>query len=212
MFHQTSLWVNRSLSHKDHSKYELRSTVTSNTGMFLLHNGCTRFSDYSKNIFCASFKTHKHLALSWCQTHVKWSCAYYIQCPFSADSLSLTLSLCMCVCVCVCTATREAYLKRIGGTVNPYNLLAKWLGGRQCCLCLWSWVWPGTSYWWDRFSTVDLLVVTSLDQLHFILKSLFIIFTKQATLVTKSTVLNHLFQLVLPTTIFMASEVGLLNI
>ena len=48
----------------------------------------------------------------------------------------------------------------------------------------------GKSYWGGRLSTVDLLVLTSLCQLVFILKILFSFFTKQATLMRSSTVLS----------------------
>ncbi len=49
---------------------------------------------------------------------------------------------------------------------------------------------PGKPYWRRRISTVDLLVLTSLDQLLFILKILFTFFTKQPTLMGRSTVLS----------------------
>ncbi len=47
-------------------------------------------------------------------------------------------------------------------------------------------------------STVDLLVLTSLDKLLFILKILFAFFTKQATFMRRSTVLSIHLQLVFP--------------
>ncbi len=47
-----------------------------------------------------------------------------------------------------------------------------------------------------RLSTVDLLVLTSLDQLLFILKILLTFFTKQATFMRRSTVLRLPPQLV----------------
>ncbi len=46
-----------------------------------------------------------------------------------------------------------------------------------------------------RLSTVDLLVITSLDQLIFILKILLNFFAKQATLVRRPTVKTLPFQL-----------------
>jgi hypothetical protein len=46
--------------------------------------------------------------------------------------------------------------------------------------------------------TVDLLILTSLDQLIFVLKVLFTLFTKQATLTRRSTVLSLPPQLVFP--------------
>jgi len=49
---------------------------------------------------------------------------------------------------------------------------------------------PGKSSYRLRLSTVDLLALTSLDQLLFILKILFTFFTKQATLMRRSIVLN----------------------
>ncbi len=57
----------------------------------------------------------------------------------------------------------------------------------------------GKAYWRGRLSTVDLLVLTSLDQLLFILKILFTYVTKQAaTLMRRSTVLSLPLQLVFP--------------
>ncbi len=50
----------------------------------------------------------------------------------------------------------------------------------------------GKSYWGGRLSTVDLLVLTSLNQLIFISKKLFSFITKQATLMRRSTALNLL--------------------
>jgi hypothetical protein len=47
-------------------------------------------------------------------------------------------------------------------------------------------------------STVDLLVLTSLDQLIFKLKKIFTIVTKQAALTGRSTVLSLPLQLVFP--------------
>jgi hypothetical protein len=47
-----------------------------------------------------------------------------------------------------------------------------------------------------RLCTVDLLVLTRLDQLHFIKKILFRSFTKQATLLSRSTVLSLPLQFV----------------
>jgi hypothetical protein len=49
-----------------------------------------------------------------------------------------------------------------------------------------------------RLSTVDLLVLTSLDQLIFKLKILFAFVTKQATLMRRSTVLSLPLQIVFP--------------
>ncbi len=57
---------------------------------------------------------------------------------------------------------------------------------------------PGKSYWRGRLSTVDLLELTSLHQLLFILKIVFTLFTKQGTLMRRSTVLSLLPQLVFP--------------
>ncbi len=51
---------------------------------------------------------------------------------------------------------------------------------------------PRKSYWRRRLSTVDLHVLTSSDQLLFILKILFTSFTKQATLMWRSTVVTVL--------------------
>ncbi len=47
---------------------------------------------------------------------------------------------------------------------------------------------PAKSYWSVRLSTVDLLVTTRLDYVLLILKLLFTIFIKQATLMRRSTV------------------------
>jgi hypothetical protein len=49
-----------------------------------------------------------------------------------------------------------------------------------------------------RLSAVDLLVLTSLDQLLFIMKILFKCFTKQATVLRRSTVLSLPLKLVFP--------------
>jgi hypothetical protein len=56
----------------------------------------------------------------------------------------------------------------------------------------------GKCYWRGRLSTVDLLVLTSLDQLSFISKILTNFFTKQATLIRKPVVLSLSRQLVFP--------------
>ncbi len=57
---------------------------------------------------------------------------------------------------------------------------------------------PVKPYWKGRFSAVGLLVLTSFDQLHFVLKILFTVFTKQTTLMGRSTVLSLPLQLVFP--------------
>jgi hypothetical protein len=49
-------------------------------------------------------------------------------------------------------------------------------------------------------STVDLLIITNLDQLPLILQTLFTFFTKQATLMRRSTVLSLPLQLGFPAT------------
>ncbi len=49
-----------------------------------------------------------------------------------------------------------------------------------------------------RISTIDLLVLTSLDQLLFKLKVFFFFLTKQASLIKRSTVLSLPLQLVFP--------------
>ncbi len=54
------------------------------------------------------------------------------------------------------------------------------------------------SYWRGRLSTIDLLVLTSLDQLLFLLKILFSCFTKWANLMKRSMVLSLPAQLVFP--------------
>jgi hypothetical protein len=57
---------------------------------------------------------------------------------------------------------------------------------------------PEKSYRRGKFSTVDLLVLTSSGQLLFILKILLTFLTKQATLKWGSTVLSLSLQLVFP--------------
>jgi len=57
---------------------------------------------------------------------------------------------------------------------------------------------PQVDEGWERFSTMDLLVLTSFDRLLFILKILFTFFTKQVTLLRRSTVLILFLQLVFP--------------
>jgi hypothetical protein len=49
-----------------------------------------------------------------------------------------------------------------------------------------------------KLSTIDLLVLTSFNELVFILRILFTLFTKQATLMRRSTILNLPLQLVFP--------------
>jgi len=56
----------------------------------------------------------------------------------------------------------------------------------------------GNPYWCGRLSTVDLLVLTSLDEFLFLL--IFNRFTKQATLMRRPTVLSLSLQLVFPGT------------
>ncbi len=55
---------------------------------------------------------------------------------------------------------------------------------------------PRKSCWTGRLSTVDLLVLTSLDKLLFQLKILLTFFTKQATSMRRSVVLSLPLQLV----------------
>ncbi len=66
-------------------------------------------------------------------------------------------------------------------------------------ILLWRWLWwaeAGNPYWRGRISTVDLLVLTSSDQLLLMLK--LYIFTKWHNLMRRSTVLNISFQLGFP--------------
>jgi hypothetical protein len=56
----------------------------------------------------------------------------------------------------------------------------------------------GDPYCRGRLSMVDLLVLTSLDQLIFVLKILFTLVSKQATLMRRSAVLSLPLQLVFP--------------
>jgi hypothetical protein len=56
----------------------------------------------------------------------------------------------------------------------------------------------GNPYWRGRLNTVDLLVLTSLDQLLLKLKILFTLLTKWAILTRRSTVLSIPLQLVFP--------------
>ncbi len=60
----------------------------------------------------------------------------------------------------------------------------------------------GKSYRRGRFCTVDLLALTSLDQLLFILKISFSFLVKQPILMRRSTVLSLSFQLVFPVYIY----------
>jgi hypothetical protein len=53
-------------------------------------------------------------------------------------------------------------------------------------------------YWRGRFTTIDLLVLTSLDLLLFIMETLFTCLQKQATLMRRSIVLRLPLQLVFP--------------
>jgi hypothetical protein len=56
----------------------------------------------------------------------------------------------------------------------------------------------GTLFEVGRLSTINLLLVTRLDKLLDILQNYLIFFTKQATLMRRSTVLNLTLQLVFP--------------
>jgi len=58
----------------------------------------------------------------------------------------------------------------------------------------------GNPYWRGRLGTIDLLVLTSLHQLIFIMKILFTLNTKRAILIRRSTVLSLSLQLVFPVT------------
>jgi hypothetical protein len=64
----------------------------------------------------------------------------------------------------------------------------------------------GNPYWKGRLSTVDLLVLTSLDQLLLILPILFSFFTNKATLMRRSTVLSLPLRLVFPVCLDGADE------
>ncbi len=55
----------------------------------------------------------------------------------------------------------------------------------------------GKPYWKGRLCTVDLLVLTSLNQFFYILNIIYFL-TKHATLIRRSTVLFHPLQLVFP--------------
>ncbi len=57
---------------------------------------------------------------------------------------------------------------------------------------------PEKSYSRERFRTADFLLLTSLYQLLFLMKIIFIFFTKRATLISWSIVLSLPFQLVFP--------------
>jgi len=61
-----------------------------------------------------------------------------------------------------------------------------------------KWELPGNPYRRGTLSTVDLLVLTILDQLFFIKTILFTIVKKQATLMRRSTVLSRPIHLVIP--------------
>jgi hypothetical protein len=63
----------------------------------------------------------------------------------------------------------------------------------QLCLCMNLQTRAGKSYWRGRLSTIDPHLLTSLDQLLFMLKILIYLFTKQPALMRRSTV-----QLVFP--------------
>jgi len=53
-----------------------------------------------------------------------------------------------------------------------------------------NWIEQGSLTERERLNTVDLIVLTSLDELLFIFKMLFTFFTKQVTLMRRSTVLS----------------------
>jgi hypothetical protein len=86
------------------------------------------------------------------------------------------------------TSLRRPYLENVG------KLITRTFAKSDLGLL----VEPGKSYRRGRLSTVDLLVLTSLDRLLFILKILLNSFTKQATLMRRSTVLSIPRYLVFP--------------
>jgi hypothetical protein len=65
----------------------------------------------------------------------------------------------------------------------------------------------GNSYCRERLSTVDLRVLTSLDQLLLILQTLFPFFKTSATLIRRSTVLSLSLLLVFPGLIIRANTI-----
>ena len=69
----------------------------------------------------------------------------------------------------------------------------------------------GKYYWRGKLSTVHLLVLISLDLLLFILKMLYTLFTKQATLMKGSVVLSLPPQLVFPAKMFLYCQSFPLN-
>jgi hypothetical protein len=95
---------------------------------------------------------------------------------------------------CVSFIEESIFKKKISLLISVYLCVCVGGGGVRVRVCVWS----GKSNWRGRFSTVDLLVLTSLDQSLFILKILFTFFTKQATLIRRSTVPSLSPQLVFP--------------
>ncbi len=69
-----------------------------------------------------------------------------------------------------------------------------------------------TSLRGGRLSTIDLLVLTNLDKLVFILTILFSFFTKQVTLMRRSTVLSLFPQLVFPGWPIIKYQLGKVNL
>ncbi len=67
---------------------------------------------------------------------------------------------------------------------------SQWIFLLNCILLKLSKAWQGTSYLRERLSTVDLLVITILDEPIFIMKILFTFVTKRTTLMRRSTVLS----------------------
>ncbi len=72
---------------------------------------------------------------------------------------------------------------------NDYLKILTWLIINEYILACYS---PWNPYWKGRLSTIDLLVLTSFDQLLVLLKILFTYLTKQLTLMRRSTVLLSL--------------------
>jgi len=68
--------------------------------------------------------------------------------------------------------------------------------------------WPGKSHWRGKLSTVDLLVLISLEQLLLLWKYYLLIFTKQATLMRRSTVLSLPPLLVFPALTMKSNNLG----
>ncbi len=90
---------------------------------------------------------------------------------------------------------QKFWVKMGGGNDFPdfwnNTILQKYVG-QGLTASLTGSMWTGNPKWRGRLSTLDLLVLTTLDEVLLILQTLFTFFTKQATLMRRCTVVSLL--------------------